>query len=412
MRDRFRSIRRRTPPKGFALVVTMSMLILLMVLAIGLLSLSSISLRTSGQSEASARARANARMALSIAIGELQKHAGADTRVTARADILDESNPPVLGVWKSWEGSNHQTTGPFAGRPISPGNYDAKKRDRFLAWLTSVETTTAPPSTAKGSRTVPLVGENSVGSGGNRETLQIHLEPTEIGQGAGSGSIAWWIGGENQKARLPDIREPTEDTFARWSVHSQSHSTADPAPFRLDELITQPALAENAISLGQTDLIGAAEAGIRGSQEFFHDLSTSSVGLLTNTATGGWRKDMSLATENWNLIGASNLPFFRVEPERDITYAKPTSQNPVAARSMLYPWAAYRGSGADPPIYRHGPVASWENLKDYVTSYKRVMGAGGVSRMNPASYPIDDSNHFNFLHKVRVLPVIARVQGV
>ena len=94
--------------RGFALIVTLSLMILLTVIAVGLLTLSSISLRASGQSQSMAVARANARLALMLAIGDLQKYAGPDQRVTARADILDTptkkiQNPRLTGVWKSWD---------------------------------------------------------------------------------------------------------------------------------------------------------------------------------------------------------------------------------------------------------------------------------------------------------------------
>lgn len=108
-------------------MVTLSLMILLTVIAVGLLTLSSISLRASSQGEAMAAAKVNARMALMLAIGELQRQTGPDTRVTARADVLDGSNPPVLGAWKSWEGSDHETSGIYAARPVSPGDYAAKK---------------------------------------------------------------------------------------------------------------------------------------------------------------------------------------------------------------------------------------------------------------------------------------------
>jgi len=144
---------RRASRRGFALVVTLSLMILLTVIAVGLLSISSIALRSSGTGEAMARARANARMAMILALGELQKQTGPDTRVTARADVLDAKNPPVLGVWKSWEGTDHETTGAFAGRPVSPGSYAAKKKARFLAWLVSGNTTSAVPDTTPGAST-------------------------------------------------------------------------------------------------------------------------------------------------------------------------------------------------------------------------------------------------------------------
>src|SRR5215216_1651711 len=95
----------RSTSRGFALIVTLSLMILLTVIAVGLLTLSSISLRSTGQGNAMAIARANARMALTLAIGDLQKNAGPDQRVTARADVLDEKivNPRLTGVWDSWE---------------------------------------------------------------------------------------------------------------------------------------------------------------------------------------------------------------------------------------------------------------------------------------------------------------------
>jgi hypothetical protein len=143
------SCNRLNRDRGFALVVTLSLMILLTILAVGLLSLSAVSLRGTSQAAAQSEARANARLALMLAIGELQKHTGPDTRITAPADILDAPNtpendkrPPLTGVWRSWEGSDHEL-GTFAGRPIAP-KYDSKKNSgggtRFLTWLVSGRT--------------------------------------------------------------------------------------------------------------------------------------------------------------------------------------------------------------------------------------------------------------------------------
>ena len=90
----------RDPNRGFALVVTLSMMILLTVVAVGMLTLSGISMRATNQAKAMATARANARMALILAIGELQKSAGPDYRVTARSDIVsgNDTNACLTGV--------------------------------------------------------------------------------------------------------------------------------------------------------------------------------------------------------------------------------------------------------------------------------------------------------------------------
>ena len=305
--------------KGFALIVTLSLMILLTVIAVGLLTLSSVSLRSSSSGLEIGRARANARVALMLALGDLQKQTGTDTRVTARADVLDETNPPVLGVWKSWEGTNHSTTGDFAGRPISPGSdYKAVKKARFLSWLvsgspTSLTDSSTVPNVAPGTGKVSLVTAGSVGNGAERDRLQVHLTPSLVTTGNTKGSVAWWIGGENQKARLPKPYKPANETVAGWSVHSKSHAIADPKVFRMEPLLADAKPAEKAISLHQSDLIAAKQGALIASTEYFHDLSATSVGLLTNTATGGWRKDLSLLTENWSKLSTSNQPFFRVE---------------------------------------------------------------------------------------------------
>ena len=110
---------------------------------------------------------------------------------------------------------------------------------------------------------------------------------------------------------------------------------------------------------------------------------------------------------------SSNLPLFRGTPQKDIMFTKPTSSNPTSGKSMIYPWSSYRGT-TEIPIYRHGPVSSWENLKDYATAYKRISASpSGANRIATSAVSIyDTGNTFNFLHKVRILPVVARVQWV
>jgi len=403
-------------------------MILLTVIAVGLLTLSSVSLRSSSSGLEIGSARANARLALILALGELQKQTGTDTRVTANSGIVDPNAtnpPPVLGVWKSWEGMDHEITGISAGRPISPGSdYKAVKKARFLSWLVSgsptslTDSSKVPDVAPDTGKKVPLVGAGSVGIGAGRDKLQVYLAPCLVSKdpaGKPTGSFAWWIGGENQKARLPKPYKPkpANDTVAGWSVHTKSHSVADPKVFRMDALLADATPAAKAISLHQTDLI-ADKGTLPASSEFFHDLSTSSVGLLTNTATGGWRKDLSLLTENWAMVPKTNQPFFRVKPGTDILFNIPVSGgNYRPDKSLIYPWSTYRGSIPDEPMHEHGAVSSWENLRNWATLYKS-MSANGTqiatqSTRNNCSDPV---SNFNFLHKVRIIPVIARVQWV
>ena len=74
-----------------------------------MLSLSTIEQRSSGggANEADRMARANARMALMIALGELQKAAGPDQRVSATAAILGDTNNTYTTSTTAADGRKH-----------------------------------------------------------------------------------------------------------------------------------------------------------------------------------------------------------------------------------------------------------------------------------------------------------------
>ena len=76
--------------KGFALVLALSLMSLVFLLVVSLVSLVGTDLNLSELRKQKVIAQANARMGMMVALGEIQKHLGPDTRVTATADILDE----------------------------------------------------------------------------------------------------------------------------------------------------------------------------------------------------------------------------------------------------------------------------------------------------------------------------------
>jgi hypothetical protein len=134
--------------RGFALVVTLSLMILLTIIAVGLLTLSSISLRASSQGQAMAEARANARLAMMMALGELQKTAGPDRRVTAPANLAKATHPEGLaGVWKSWK--------PAPSGVADQDYVDVKTGAGFLGYLMS------NPDPAARTGSWPFIGSMS-----------------------------------------------------------------------------------------------------------------------------------------------------------------------------------------------------------------------------------------------------------
>jgi hypothetical protein len=193
----------RQEPRGFALIVTLSLMILLTVIAVGLLSLSSITMRSSGQSEAMATARANAQMALMLAIGELQKTAGPDQRITARSDVLGEliASPRLTGVWKSWEIK--------ATSPPSATDYAKAERDKkFLGWLVSGTDPVALgkvdyPVTAP-KNPVTLWGRGSLGP---KATAPDIVTASKVNIGSARGAFAWAVMDEGQGPDQHSVRQ-------------------------------------------------------------------------------------------------------------------------------------------------------------------------------------------------------------
>jgi hypothetical protein len=81
---------RASKERGFAIVMALSLLSLVFLLVISLVNLVGIDLTLGDARKERVLAQAHARMGMMVAIGEIQKHLGPDTRVSATADILDE----------------------------------------------------------------------------------------------------------------------------------------------------------------------------------------------------------------------------------------------------------------------------------------------------------------------------------
>ncbi len=79
---------RRADAKGFALLITITLLAFLVLLLVSLASLTRVETQVASNALQLQQARQNALFGLQIAIGELQKHAGPDQRVTAAATTV------------------------------------------------------------------------------------------------------------------------------------------------------------------------------------------------------------------------------------------------------------------------------------------------------------------------------------
>jgi hypothetical protein len=401
--------------RGFALVVTLSLMILLTIIAVGLLTLSSISLRASTASAAMAEARANARMAMQLAVAQLQSLAGQDTRVTASSNVLDSSEVTVTGVWRSWEGNDHDAT----GKPIVP-DYSSKTQagdpskppgsgagGRFLGWLTSTTADLNPDS-----GTVPNVSSEAasgfvrmVSDGSVIDTAQqVYMRPTMVNNS--KGVIAWWTSGDNAKAMInADSAEKPSGAVA-WHQRVKSNGRADGKIFGLEKVDDYkpnqvvPTTGNLELAAPGTDL------------RKIHDLTAFSRGLLTNTATGGWRKDLSLMSEKFSSLPSSNLPFFTLAPGKDQAYSK-AQLNSTSGNPIIYPWAKYRNNGTGDGWQQVPPICSWSALVDYTQQYTEISTTTAKTGM-PAVFgkPYGTDQRLAFQDQVRRVPQIARIQWI
>jgi len=325
---------RKRNPGGFALVVTLALMILLVILALALLSLSTIALRTTAQSQAIQAARGNARLALMLAIGDLQKAAGPDQRVTATADIAagadgvaasdgqapqnDESlDKTTKGLSAVLPGTRYWT-GVFSNRDAPGSIFKKTPAPRIQRWLVSgfepsqggnpVITpalndcaVAADGSVADPAKAVLLVGPNTVGEGAGSRDRYVAAPLVSIQPGSVSGlggKLAYWVGDEGVKARINMERTAENpDSYASLVAQRRGWETVAglsgyPTPGgnadrRLPALVTVPTV--------ECLLPAALEGDPSPRQSIFHSATSDSRGLLVDTLSGGTRVDLTAA---------------------------------------------------------------------------------------------------------------------
>jgi len=337
---------RHAPPakRGFALVITISLMILLVLIGVGMLTLSSITLRTTSQETAMATARANARMALMLAIGDLQRNAGPDQYVTARAEILDASpagtvvsgvsQPYWTGTWKTGaagldvahSGDPH---GPQRGISFtSPSG--AADRAKSAHWLVSDPT---PATATTLSSYLPTTGFTPVTTGNgssrnavkiatnqgtNSTTQEVDVPLVKIMNPSASstnptGGFGYWVADEGLKAKV-NMVDPTMATAtpAPDAAQKQTHFLASQANAIQKVSNTKGSLVKDSTKdfrtanttdqLGKTVTYGtigllptiSTGADLR---TFMPDITTESRGVIVDVKNGGLKKDLTSAFE-------------------------------------------------------------------------------------------------------------------
>ncbi len=309
---------------GFALIASITVMILLVMIALAMLSLSTIELRSSTSNKHQAIAQANARLALMQAMSELQKHAGPDQRVTARAAILENdteqlANRNWLGVWtttresggQDWPVIGKSPAGGSGGTPYArPGAYEdlrhtssdlangAWKDEMRLAWLVSNQSNTASDAalSLENKQVVELVGKGTLGDhidDAAYASNRVRVEKVDVN---GNGAYAWYVSDNNQKASVDPLDDVKLAAAAFEAAPRSNPALIDSsgsgafAGF-LDDARKHPGKLVSYLNASLTQ--GDSETMAKLLGENVHHLTTYSPGLFTDTSLGGLRRDLT-----------------------------------------------------------------------------------------------------------------------
>ena len=307
---------RQSEQRGFSLIVTVVMMILLSVIAIGLLNLTAVTIRGVELSSERQRAQANARLALSMALGQLQKHLGPDQRVSAPSAILEErtsvEHPHWVGVWRTTQedGSSYYVRDDQNGglRDLR-AEQDWQAEEEVLSYLVSgneggsTSDTFWEPFVAadQDEGWVTLVGAGSLGLEGDLigDSVQVPTVPVEA-DGA-LGSYGFWVGDLGVKANIattnPWIEGEREvESFYGLMASQQAEVSAlgSVPENRIEEI--DPDLRARLAS----DLTANFVTRDKWVQSLWHDVTTWSQGVLSDTRDGGLKKNLTAYLEPAN----------------------------------------------------------------------------------------------------------------
>ena len=240
-----------------------------------------------------AQARANARLALMLAMGELQKSAGPDQRITAAADILPASKPATPG--------HAQWAGVWDTSAFSPAKPDTKA---FVRWLVSDTPSAIADATATAGTDDVLIFT------GKDDASSVRVPKVKVTDNTTNGYYAYWVADEGLKADLGW----SEEKFTTAERRQTARLAAAPGPdygsfagpfsdkpsYPLTKTAGNPWLdhIDKALSAADMPLVMSDPTNQSAwLKSVRHDVTLGSSGVMADVKKGGLRRDLSLAFE-------------------------------------------------------------------------------------------------------------------
>ncbi|WP_309398667.1 hypothetical protein [Cerasicoccus maritimus] len=279
---------------GFALVIALVLMAFMVMLLLSLSTTLMVESNASSVQRIDAEARSNAQFALVQALGELQKLAGPDQRITARADILADDAPYWTGVW-----SSDPDDEAFS---LSDDQTQQEIKDRsVLKWLVSL------PNNGELAVLEPYLGR-SASSLADDEILMADddLDGTAVilpkediySEGALKGKYAYWISDEGLKA---NVSLTPEDVRRANNLDARNPSVMNAASIDgIGALITDLEIGQSQLgattTLSELPIVLNTDDSIL--EDYAHDITGETRGLLVNVRDGGFKKDLTAAFED------------------------------------------------------------------------------------------------------------------
>lgn len=360
----------RRGTRGFALVLTLALLGLLVLAIFALSALVRVNGQVSASSTTQLQARQNALLALRVALGELQKVAGPDARVTG-----------IGGLTASVSGNNHPARywcGVWNGSQVT--------------WLASGSTNGTIPNL--GASDLAIVANGSLGayaSTNENDFVRVLKVPVSGPRADGSfgilGAYAFWVGDEGTKlsAKLGDA-----ETAISGGKHELSALITALSP-------TSPQLANATLYEQLSSISGVSAANRRGS---FHQLTLThrSVRADGSGLLAGTMNVNSSSVRFWRAVGQT---YNRLKPSSDpMLTSTSVSATSFAGRMSARVKAVgpYRSVGdffGDAEVKKivEDNSASWSSFRTTLEPWTVVRSdTFRVRAYGEAANPIDSSN--------------------